>query len=107
MLISGFILCTLVILYRGKNYLFMEISFPITPGLGKAWIWLYTKGRLLKDASDASLYLFFAVIIMSAIAIVGLTYRSGDKRYKLAWDSALIFIVYIVNLIILYRLTSL
>ena len=61
----------------------------------------------MKDALDANQISVFAVIIMSAIAIVGLTYRSGDKRYKLAWDSALIFIVYIVNLIILYRLTSL
>ena len=67
----------------------------------------YTKGRLLKDASDANMISIFAVIIMSAIAIVGLTYRSGTKRYKLAWDSALIFLVYIVNLIVLYRLTSL
>ena len=66
----------------------MEISFPIVPGLGKAWIWLYTKGRLLKDASDVNLVPVFAVIIMSAIAIVGLTYRSGDKRYKLAWNLA-------------------
>ena len=66
----------------------MEKSFPIAPGLGKAWIWLYTKGRLQKDASDVNLVPVFAVIIMSAIAIVGLTYRSGDKRYKLAWDLA-------------------
>jgi cation:H+ antiporter len=66
----------------------------------------YTKGNILKDASPYNLVSVFSVILMSAIAIVGLTYQSKEKRFKMAWDSVLIFIVYLVNIILLYYLNS-
>lgn len=65
----------------------------------------YTKGHILKDADQNNLASVFAIILMSAIVIIGLTYRTEGKRYKLAWDAVLIFIIYIVNLIILYNLS--
>ena len=65
----------------------------------------YTKGQLLKDASEANLISVLATIIMSSIAIVGLTYHSQTKRFLMAFDSLLIFIVYILNMLILYKLT--
>ena len=63
----------------------------------------YTKGLLLKDASDSHISSVLSVIIMSAIVVIGLTYRIKGKRYFLAWDAALILIVYIVNMIILFN----
>lgn len=65
----------------------------------------YTKGHLMKDASDIHLFTAFAAIIMSAIVIIGLTYRASGKRFLLAWDAALIFLIYIANIILLYNLT--
>lgn len=64
----------------------------------------YTKGHLLKDASDNNQVSVFSTILMSAVVIIGLTFRSEGKRYKLAWDAALIFLIYVVNMIILYML---
>lgn len=66
---------------------------------------LYTNGNLLKDASDFNIVSVIATIIMSAIAIIGLTIRSQGKRLWLAWDTLLIFIVYLVNMILIFQLT--
>lgn len=65
----------------------------------------YTKGPILKQASDLHIASVFSVIIMSAIVIIGLTFRSVRKRYFLAWDAALILLVYIINIILLYYIS--
>lgn len=62
----------------------------------------YTKGFLLKDASENNLISVLSVIIMTAIAIGGLTYRVPKKRFLLAWDALLICLMYITNLLLLY-----
>lgn len=65
----------------------------------------YTKGHLLKDASDKNLISVFSVIIMTAIAIAGLAFHNREKKkFLLATDTLLILIVYIINLIFLYYL---
>jgi len=66
----------------------------------------YTKGHLLKDASDGNIVSVFSVILMSAVAIIGLTFKVKGKRFLLAYDAIIIFTIYIFNLIILFRLTS-
>ncbi|MBK8949175.1 MAG: sodium:calcium antiporter [Flavobacteriales bacterium] len=66
---------------------------------------VYSGGFLLKDASEAHLISVLSTIIMSAIVIVGLTFRTAPKRFLLAWDTFLIMVVYVVNLILLYRLS--
>jgi cation:H+ antiporter len=65
----------------------------------------YTKGYLLKDASEWNLISALAVIIMSSIAIIGLTYRKESKKYFLAMDAGLIFVIYVLNMFLLYRFT--
>lgn len=66
---------------------------------------LYTKGHLLKDASDSNLISVFSVVIMTAIAIAGLNYHSkAKKNFFLAADTFLILLVFIINLILLYNL---
>ncbi|MEX1189831.1 MAG: hypothetical protein WED33_11280 [Bacteroidia bacterium] len=62
----------------------------------------YVKGHLLKDASPANLISVFSVIIMSAVVIIGLSYRAKNKRYLLAWDTLLILVIYIINIGLLY-----
>lgn len=66
----------------------------------------YTKGHLLKDASDTNIVSVFSVIIMTGIAIAGLMFRSNKKLFFLAWDALLIAAVYIGNLLVLYYLRS-
>ncbi|HEY1112005.1 MAG TPA: hypothetical protein VGE66_00530 [Chitinophagaceae bacterium] len=66
----------------------------------------YTRGHLLKDASDSNIVSAFSVIIMTAVAIAGLMYRSKRKVFFLAWDALLIAAVYIGNLLMLYNLRS-
>jgi cation:H+ antiporter len=61
----------------------------------------YTKGLLLQDASSSHLISILSTILMSAIVVIGLSYKAKGKRYFLAWDSVVIFIVYIINLILL------
>lgn len=64
----------------------------------------YTRGHLLKDASDTNLVSVFSVIIMTSVAIAGLAYRSSRKVFRLAWDALLIAAVYVGNLLVLYYL---
>ena len=67
---------------------------------------VYTPGPILKDASDVHLISVFSTIIMVAVAIIGLMFKSATKRFPLAWDSFAVFLIYLVNLIILYTLTT-
>jgi cation:H+ antiporter len=64
----------------------------------------YTKGQLLKNVSDKNLISIFSVIIMTAICIAGLTFRSEKKKFLMTWDTLLISLVYIINLLLLYYL---
>jgi cation:H+ antiporter len=64
----------------------------------------YTKGHLLVDASESNIISVFSIITMTAIAVTGLTYRSKSKPFILAWDTLLILIMYIFNMVILYKL---
>ncbi|MEY3349588.1 MAG: hypothetical protein RLY46_1627 [Bacteroidota bacterium] len=63
----------------------------------------YTKGLLLQDASPSHLISILSTIIMSAIVIIGLSYHALGKKFILAWDAILIFIVYAINLFLLFQ----
>jgi cation:H+ antiporter len=65
----------------------------------------YTKGHLLKDASDINLLSVFFVILMSATAIIGFVFPSKEKKLFLAWDTMIIFLLYVVNIVLLYQLS--
>lgn len=64
----------------------------------------YTKGQLLVDASESNIVSIFSIITMTAIAIIGLTYRSKSKPFLLAWDTFLILFMYLFNMYLLYQL---
>jgi cation:H+ antiporter len=63
----------------------------------------YAKGHILKDASEANIVSVFSVLIMSAIAVIGLSYQAPRKRFLLAWDTLMILVVYVLNMMLLYR----
>jgi cation:H+ antiporter len=62
----------------------------------------YTKGVLLKDASDNHLLSIFACLSMSAIAIAGFTFRSPAKKFMITIDSLLILAFYLVTMVLLF-----
>jgi cation:H+ antiporter len=65
----------------------------------------YTKGHLLKDASEANLVSVFFVVGMSAVAIIGFIFPSREKKIFLAGDTLVILLLYISNMVLLYKIT--
>ncbi|MDO8365965.1 MAG: hypothetical protein Q7T20_04145 [Saprospiraceae bacterium] len=65
----------------------------------------YTKGHLLKDASDANLVSVFFVIMMAGTAIIGFIFPSKQKKHLMALDTLVIFLLYVINMILLYKLS--
>jgi cation:H+ antiporter len=65
----------------------------------------YLQGHLLKDASDANLVSVFFVILMAATAIIGFIFPSKEKRIFMAWDTLAIFLLYVVNMFLLYKIS--
>jgi len=64
----------------------------------------FTNGAILSFVNLNHIVPAISAIIMTSIAIVGLTYRTEKKVLFLAWDSIGIVLVYIVNLMSLYSL---
>jgi cation:H+ antiporter len=64
----------------------------------------FVKGPLLSYANQNHIISALSAIIMTTIAVIGLTYRSTKKPLLLAWDSIGILMVYVMNLMILYML---
>jgi cation:H+ antiporter len=62
----------------------------------------YTPGSLLAAIETSHSIAVMAAMIMTAIAIVGLTYRSDSKRLFVAWDSVGIAVVYALANVMLY-----
>jgi len=65
---------------------------------------LYTKGRLLAAVTPQHVVSATAAMIMSAVAIIGLTFRASRKPYRVSWDSMGMMAVYALALIVLLRL---
>lgn len=64
---------------------------------------LYTRGTLLATVSAEHLVSFTAAILMTAVAIVGLTYRASRKRYRLSSNALAIIAIYAIALTMLGR----
>jgi cation:H+ antiporter len=63
---------------------------------------LYLKGPLLAEVSDAHIVTADAAIVMTAIAVIGLTYRASKKRFFFAWDSIAIATVYGLSVAVMF-----
>jgi cation:H+ antiporter len=62
------------------------------------------KGPILSFVNPNHIISALSAIVMTTIAIIGLTYRAEKKKLFLAWDSIGILLVYVVNLMLLYAL---
>ena len=64
----------------------------------------YTKGPILSYVSENHMVTTISAIMMTAIAIIGLTYRASKKPLLLAWDSIGILIIYFITMFVLYKM---
>jgi cation:H+ antiporter len=64
----------------------------------------FLKGPILSFVNPNHIISALSAVLMTAIAIIGLTYRSEKKKLLLAWDSIGILLVYIANIMLLYIL---
>ena len=62
----------------------------------------FTRGPILSYASSGNIISALAAIAMTAIMIIGLTYRSEKKLVFLAWDSMAVLLLYVSYLMLLY-----
>lgn len=62
----------------------------------------FVKGPLLSFVNQNHIISALSAIMMTAIAIIGLTYRAERKPLLIAWDSAGIVVVFMINLTLLY-----
>lgn len=62
---------------------------------------LYTNGPILASISSAHIVTLGAAMTMTAVTIIGLTYRAKKKRFRLAWDSLGIVAIYVLAIALL------
>ena len=62
----------------------------------------YTKGALLSFVEKNHLISALSCIIMTSIAIIGFLYRTKRKKFFIPWDSIIIILIFLINLILLY-----
>jgi cation:H+ antiporter len=64
----------------------------------------FVRGPLLSNVNQNHIIPALSAIVMTAIAIIGLTYRAEKKKFFIAWDSAGMVLIFIINLMLLYML---
>ncbi len=62
----------------------------------------FVKGPLLSYVEFHHIISVLSAIIMTTIAVIGLTYRARKKTLFMSWDAIGIVLVYILNLVVLY-----
>lgn len=62
----------------------------------------FVRGPILSFVSPDHAITALSAVLMSAVAVIGLIYRSEKKRLFLAWDSISIALIYFANMLLLY-----
>lgn len=65
---------------------------------------LFYKGHMLLYTSSNHLVSVFFSVVMSCVVIISLMFKPERKKYILGLDTFLIFIMYIINLFLLFKL---
>lgn len=65
---------------------------------------LLFKGPLLLYANPTHIISASTAIAMTTVTIIGLTYRSKKKLFLLSWESIGIILLYLMNILLLYKL---
>jgi len=60
-------------------------------------------GRLFANGSTRNLIPLCMAVVMTGVAILGLTYRPRKRVARLGWDSVVLFVVYVLGMIVLFR----
>jgi len=60
-------------------------------------------GHLFASGSTRNLIPACMAVVMTGVAILGLTYRPRKRVARIGWDSAVLFVVYVVGMIVLFR----
>jgi cation:H+ antiporter len=66
---------------------------------------VYPGADLLRDATSYHQISAVGSIMMSAIAIIGISAHSKGKRFLMAWDAIVISFIYIIMLVLLFHFT--
>ncbi|WP_456400346.1 sodium:calcium antiporter [Persephonella sp.] len=61
----------------------------------------YVKGSIFAGVSPDHLISIFSVILMSSVIIIGLIYRSEKKPFRLAFESLILILIYLITMAIL------
>lgn len=64
----------------------------------------FVKGPILSFVNQDHAISALSAIVMTSVAIIGLTYRAEKKKLFLAWDSAGMVLIFVINLMLLYML---
>lgn len=67
---------------------------------------MFVDGPMLAAADPAHAVSLFAIVAMNGLFLVGLTYRVLRKRFVVAWDTGAIAVVYVVAMVLAYRLAD-
>jgi cation:H+ antiporter len=65
---------------------------------------LFVRGSLLAQVSDVHVVPATTAVAMTAVAVIGLTYRAEKKPLFLAWDSIGIVLLYVASAMVQYAL---
>ncbi len=65
---------------------------------------IFTRGPLLAHISGSHIITTIAALTMTAIAVVGITYRTSKQRQLFPWDSVGIVLIYLTTTAVLYAL---
>ncbi len=66
----------------------------------------YRSGPLMRDAAATHSVSVVAIVMMYALFLIGLTYRLLTKRFVVQWDTGAIAAIYVVAVLLSYRLTG-
>lgn len=61
----------------------------------------YRRGELLAEVSTSQLTIALATVLMTAVVIIGLTYRPTTKRLPLSWDAIALVAIYALAITLL------
>lgn len=64
----------------------------------------FIRGPLFSHTDPNNIVPALSAIAMSAIAIIGLSYKAGRKKFFIAWDSMALMAIFIMNMALLYLL---
>jgi cation:H+ antiporter len=64
----------------------------------------FIRGPLFSHTDYNNVVPALSAIAMSAIAIIGLSYKAGRKKFFIAWDSMALMAIFLINMAVLYTL---